>query len=134
MNFLAMAQNLPGFWWGLLDGIATPGSLIFGIFTKTDFYISRNSGWLYNFGFFLGIYVLFKFASSIKEICRDYREDKENELKNKLSSKPRQAIHPAISGEPNFSCEEVVEFENAKIVMKVHDCSPIGRTQKDKAE
>jgi hypothetical protein len=47
--------DAPGFWLGLLHGAIAPFSLIASFFYDVRMYAFPNSGWWYDFGFFLGI-------------------------------------------------------------------------------
>jgi len=45
----------PGFWMGIWHGLIAPYSLIVRLFTDVGMYAIPNSGWWYDFGYFLGI-------------------------------------------------------------------------------
>jgi hypothetical protein len=50
----------PGFWWGLLHGAISPFSLIGSFFDPTiRAYATPNTGWWYDFGFVIGLGLLF---------------------------------------------------------------------------
>jgi hypothetical protein len=53
------AASTPGFWWGLWHGFIFPFSWIGSLF-RSDIavYAVPNSGGWYDFGFFLGVFVL----------------------------------------------------------------------------
>jgi hypothetical protein len=51
----ATAVGAPGFWYGLLHGLVAPFALIGSLFYDVRIYAVPNSGWWYDFGFFLGI-------------------------------------------------------------------------------
>ena len=49
------ALNPPGFFVGLFHGAISPLALIGSIFAETKIYAFPNTGWLYDFGFMLGL-------------------------------------------------------------------------------
>ncbi|MCK5812025.1 MAG: hypothetical protein KAG94_03955 [Clostridiales bacterium] len=52
----ANTDNLAGFIWGIWHGWIAPVSLIIGIFNKSiHIYESLNTGWWYDFGFYIAI-------------------------------------------------------------------------------
>ena len=54
----SLAAELPGFWSGLLHGAIAPFSLLGGIFSDIRVFAFPNSGWWYDFGFMLGITIV----------------------------------------------------------------------------
>jgi hypothetical protein len=50
-----IGDDAPGFWLGLVHGAIAPFSLIASLFYEVRVYAFPNSGWWYDFGFFLGI-------------------------------------------------------------------------------
>jgi hypothetical protein len=51
---------VPGFWYGLWNGIISPVTFIISLFNgKVQMYEVHNSGGWYNFGFILGISIAF---------------------------------------------------------------------------
>jgi hypothetical protein len=54
----SLAAELPGFWSGLLHGAIAPFALLGGIFSDIRVFAFPNSGWWYDFGFMLGISVV----------------------------------------------------------------------------
>jgi hypothetical protein len=53
------ALEAPGFWQGLVHGIISPFALIAEIFTNVRVYAFPNSGGWYDFGFMLGVVIIF---------------------------------------------------------------------------
>ena len=50
------SSNPAGFFWGIWHGWIAPVSLIIGIFSRNiRIYESANSGWLYDFGYYIAI-------------------------------------------------------------------------------
>lgn len=45
----------PGFFSGLLHGVISPYALVAGLFSEIRIYAYPNGGWLYDFGFMLGL-------------------------------------------------------------------------------
>ena len=52
-------QDPPGFWHGLLHGFIILFSFIISLFTDYEIYAFPNTGGWYNFGFLLGVMILF---------------------------------------------------------------------------
>ncbi len=51
---------VPGFWYGLWNGIISPVTFIISLFnSKVQMYEVHNNGGWYNFGFILGISIIF---------------------------------------------------------------------------
>ena len=51
---------VPGFWYGLWNGIISPITFIISLFNnKVQMYEVHNNGGWYNFGFILGVSVIF---------------------------------------------------------------------------
>jgi hypothetical protein len=50
-----IAVDAPGFWHGLLHGVIAPFALIGSLFYDVRIYALPNSGWWYDFGFYLGV-------------------------------------------------------------------------------
>ena len=49
------ANDLPGFFLGVWHGLLAPWTLILRLFLDIKMYAFPNSGWLYDFGFLIGI-------------------------------------------------------------------------------
>ncbi len=63
-NTLANTPNargfVPGFWYGLWNGIISPVTFIISLFTSSvQMYEVHNNGGWYNFGFILGVSIAF---------------------------------------------------------------------------
>ena len=52
------AYDPPGFFSGIWHGLVSPLALIGGIFSDIRIYAFPNSGWFYDFGFFIGLILL----------------------------------------------------------------------------
>jgi len=51
---------VPGFWYGLWNGIISPVTFIISLFnTRVQMYEVHNNGGWYNFGFILGVSIIF---------------------------------------------------------------------------
>lgn len=50
-----MVPDAPGFFSGIIHGLAAPFALLVGIFTDVRIYSFPNSGGWYDFGFLLGL-------------------------------------------------------------------------------
>ena len=52
--------NIAGFWTGLWQGFISPVTFIISLFSDTiNFYEVHNNGNWYNFGFILGVFIIF---------------------------------------------------------------------------
>lgn len=50
------AEHLAGFFWGIWHGWIAPISLLIGVFNHTiRLYETYNSGWLYDFGYYIAV-------------------------------------------------------------------------------
>ena len=49
------AYDLPGFFLGIWHGLLAPWTLILRLFLDIKMYAFPNNGWLYDFGFLIGI-------------------------------------------------------------------------------
>lgn len=60
MYVASQAENVVGFWSGLIHGIIAPFTLIVSLFSNniTMYQVHNNGGW-YDFGFILGVVILF---------------------------------------------------------------------------
>ena len=60
LNTLDAAGKTAGFWWGLWHGIISPVTFIISLFNKhVNIYDVYNDGNWYNFGFILGVLIIF---------------------------------------------------------------------------
>jgi hypothetical protein len=51
---------VPGFWYGLWNGIISPVTFVISLFNnKVQMYEVHNNGGWYNFGFILGVSIIF---------------------------------------------------------------------------
>lgn len=69
-------QNPAGFFWGIWHGWIAPISLIIGLFNKSiRIYEINNTGWLYDFGFYIAV------ISGFGGISLSRRNKKNKEMK-----------------------------------------------------
>lgn len=60
LNAVDAAGKTAGFWWGLWHGIISPVTFIISLFNKhVNIYDVYNNGNWYNFGFILGVLIIF---------------------------------------------------------------------------
>jgi hypothetical protein len=60
MNSANAKGTIPGFWQGVWNGIISPITFIISLFNKnTQMYEVHNNGGWYNFGFLLGVSMIF---------------------------------------------------------------------------
>ncbi|MCA0437234.1 MAG: hypothetical protein LCH98_12250 [Actinobacteria bacterium] len=59
-NTVPPGTDAPGFWWGLWHGFISPIAFLVSVFNDdVSIYAVRNSGNWYNFGFMVGLSVIF---------------------------------------------------------------------------
>ncbi len=68
--------KVAGFWKGLWHGIITPVTFVVSLFNKgVNVYESRNSGGWYNFGYILGLSIVFggggRGSGGVRRRCRE---------------------------------------------------------------
>jgi hypothetical protein len=60
LNTVDAAGKTAGFWWGLWHGVISPVTFIISLFNKhVNIYDVYNNGNWYNFGFILGVLLIF---------------------------------------------------------------------------
>ena len=70
------STNPAGFFWGIWHGWIAPVSLIIGIFSRNiRIYESVNSGWWYDFGYYIAIISGFGGLSLVRRNRRNNKKD-----------------------------------------------------------
>lgn len=57
--FPSLSDTVPGFFMGILHGVILPFAFIGSIFTECRIYAFPNSGFFYDFGYLIGVSLMF---------------------------------------------------------------------------
>ena len=69
-------EKSAGFFSGLVHGILAPIPLILGLFIKINMYELNNSGWWYDFGFLLGLLIVWGVEKGQRYVTKNYYYNK----------------------------------------------------------
>ena len=95
------SANKAGFFTGIIHGILSPMFLVAQIFSEYTMYELNNNGWWYNFGFLLGILLVWGSGSTggvhvVKNYYGMSRADKTDSTKAQLSEEDHDMITKTI--------------------------------------
>ncbi|MBS3072770.1 hypothetical protein J4477_02965 [Candidatus Pacearchaeota archaeon] len=115
-----------GFFTGLIHGVIAPIMLALAIFTDYNMYEINNIGWFYDFGFIVGILLIWGGGQTTKNVVRNYYSNKMTEedhknigklIEEKISEKIK-SIKPGSSDEKGQLIQNKSEKNKAEVVEK----------------
>ncbi|MEJ2142311.1 MAG: hypothetical protein P8Y24_08150 [Gammaproteobacteria bacterium] len=122
-------QNPAGFWYGLWHGIISVIALVIHIFNDSVLvYETRNSGGWYDFGFLLGVIIIWSGGSchiSCKSAAQKKRDAKWEEIGEKVELKIMRRLKDWAENEKTMAgdqdWEEIGEKVEKKLKRKIRE-------------
>ena len=111
-----------GFWWGVWHGIISFVTLIVGIFdSSVRVYEVDNTGGWYDFGFLVGVTLLWGHRTITRPRSRKISDEEWQEISRKVEAKLKRKIREWADAEPDEDWNLVEKRAEDKLKRKVRE-------------
>lgn len=111
-----------GFWWGIWHGVISFVTLIVGIFdSSVKVYEVDNTGGWYDFGFLIGVTLLWGHRTITRPRRRTITDEEWQEISRKVETKLKRKIREWAEAEPDEDWNLVEKKAEEKLKRKVRE-------------